>query len=94
MIGNQGMASVIDTMKMEIMNQCSCGRDKAIYFCKNKSCPKNQSQPYYCFVCQQDEEDSHDHKALSIVKEVREHQAVWDSMKDELASLLAAAMKV
>jgi hypothetical protein len=46
-------------------------------------------------VCQQDEgEQTHDHKAFSIIKEVREQQGVWDAMKDELSSLLAAATKV
>ncbi len=39
MVENLGMQSMADHLKIEIMKVCSCGREKAINFCKNKNCP-------------------------------------------------------
>ncbi len=69
MVENLPQQSILDFLKIEIMPSCSCGRDKAINFCKNKNCPQNQKQPYYCILCQQ-EDDIHDHKSISITKEI------------------------
>ena len=38
---NEGQMSMADFYKIEIMPVCSCGRDKAINFCKKKDCPQN-----------------------------------------------------
>ncbi len=69
MIENLGMQSMADHLKIEIMKVCSCGREKAINFCKNKNCPQNTTQPYYCILCME-EDDIHDHKSVSISKEI------------------------
>ena len=71
MVENLALQSMADILKIEIMPECSCGREKAINFCKNKSCPQNQSQPYYCILCQQNE-DLHDPRSISISKEIDE----------------------
>ncbi len=69
MIENSSIQSMADILKIEIMPTCSCGREKAIHFCKNKNCPQNSTQPYYCILCIQ-EEDVHDHKSVYISKEI------------------------
>jgi hypothetical protein len=45
------MTSRKDFFNFDEMGLCSCGEDKATYFCKKKECPNNQKQPYYCLIC-------------------------------------------
>ena len=88
------MSTVNDILKIEMMKMCSCGREKAVYFCKFKECPNNQSQPYYCMLCSDDEENKHMHKESRINKEIQIQQAKWMSAKDEIESLLRKASHI
>ena len=38
---NAPQMTMDDFYKKEMMPECSCGRDKAINFCKKKDCPQN-----------------------------------------------------
>ena len=70
------MATVADTTKEEIMQPCDCGRGKAIFYCKEQSCPSHTKQPVYCLLCCED--DKHPHiKLIRIIKEVDEWKAKW-----------------
>ncbi len=90
---NVPQRSMADYYKIEIMPECSCGRDKVISFCKKKDCPQNKTQPYYCKECG-DEEDVHDHKAISINKEIESIRPLWNALKDEHTTLLTKATKI
>ena len=35
---NNAQITLADFFKIEIMPECSCGRDKVIYFCKKTDC--------------------------------------------------------
>ena len=43
--------SMADALKAEIMKQCSCGREKAIFFCNDETCISHTEQPFYCLFC-------------------------------------------
>ena len=59
-MSGDNMTSIKDFFNIEEMGTCSCGQDKAIYFCKKKECPNNKHQPYYCFLCSE-KPDQHEH---------------------------------
>ena len=85
--------SMVDILKIEMMPECSCKREKAINFCKNKSCPQNQTQPYYCILCMQNEE-IHDHRSVSISKEIEDLTVLWNKLKDQHTTLITKATKI
>jgi uncharacterized coiled-coil DUF342 family protein len=41
-----------------------------------------------------DKDDTHDHKAVSIKKEIESIKPLWNALKDELATLLTKATKI
>jgi hypothetical protein len=80
------MTSIIDFFKFEDMGPCSCGKDKAIYFCKKTSCPSNLKQPYYCLVCSENA-DLHDHANVRIITEIKSQTEKWEKMKNDIKTL-------
>ena len=87
------MATVADITKEEMMKPCECGRNKAIYYCKEKSCPSHTKRPVYCIFCFED--DVHpDHKPVRISKEIEEWKAKWLSLKEQLANMEDEAIKI
>ena len=64
------MQTMADIMKCEMMPICSCNREKAIYFCKTMNCPNNCSQPYYCMLCADEEEEKHSHPQTRMNREI------------------------
>ena len=80
------MTSIKDFFNFEEMGLCSCGKDKAIYFCKKKECPNHQKQPYYCVLCSETS-DLHEHSIVRIVTEIKLQNEKWDAMKNELKTL-------
>ena len=58
------MSTLGDKLMLEKMPQCSCGKDKAIFYCKFPAC-KLHHQKYSCTDCA----ETHEHGPLSIVKE-------------------------
>ena len=87
------MSTLIDAMNAEIMKPCDCKREKAIYFCNEKSCPGNTKQPFYCLFCFED--DKHpDHKAVRANKVVEDYKSKWLNFKKDLAELVSDAAKI
>ena len=65
------LSTMFDMMNSEMMPDCSCKREKAFYFCKAKTCPNNQTQPYYCVLCADEEEEKHiNHSICRINREI------------------------
>jgi hypothetical protein len=91
---NVPQRSMADYYKIEIMPECSCGRDKVIYFCKKKDCALNKTQPLYCKECADDDDGIHDHKVFSINKEIESIRPSWNALKDEYNTLLTKATKI
>ena len=79
-ISEESMTSKKDFFNFDEMGLCSCGEDKATYFCKKKECPNNQKQPYYCLICSE-KPDNHEHSNVRIVSEIKVQTDKWDSMK-------------
>jgi hypothetical protein len=87
------MSTLIDAMNAEIMKPCDCKREKAIYFCNEKSCPANTKQPFYCLFCFED--DKHpDHKPVRVNKVVEDYKLKWLNFKKDLAELVNDAAKI
>ena len=87
------MSTLIDAMNAEIMKPCDCKRDKAIYFCNEKSCPANIKQPFYCLYCY--EGDKHpNHKPVRVNKMVEEYKLKWVNFNKDLAELVSDAAKI
>jgi len=87
------MATLIDAMNAEIMKPCECKREKAIYFCNDKSCPAYTKQQFYCLFCYED--DLHpNHKSVRVNKVVEEWKAKWVTYKKDLAELVIEAAKI
>ena len=80
------MTSKKDFFNLDEMGPCSCGKDKATYFCKKKECPSNQKQPYYCLICSENS-DLHDHANVRIVSEIKLQSDKWDLVKKDISSL-------
>lgn len=66
---SNSMTLIKDFFNFEEMGYCSCGNDKAIYFCKKRECPNNQKQPYYCLLCLETPE-LHEHSSVRVVTEI------------------------
>jgi hypothetical protein len=80
-------------MNAELMQPCACKREKAIYFCNDKSCPAQSKQQFYCYFCF--EEDVHpDHKPVRVNKVVDEYKTKWLDFKEKLAALVADGAKI
>ncbi len=88
------MATVADATKEEMMKPCECGRNKAIYYCKEKSCPSHTIRPVYCIVCYEEDDLHAEHKLVRISKEIDEWNAKWVSMKEQLANMEDEAIKI
>ncbi len=87
------MATLIDAMNAEIMKPCDCKREKAIYFCSDKSCPAYTQRQFYCLFCF--EEDLHpNHKPVRVNKVVDEYKQKWITYKKDLADLVIEAAKI
>ncbi len=43
-------------------------------------CKNNKSQPYYCIMCNDPDEDKHDHKSFRIAKEVEKIGEKWEAL--------------
>jgi hypothetical protein len=89
-MSGDNMTSIKDFFNFEEMGLCSCGKDKAIYYCKKKECPNNQKQPYYCLLCSENS-DLHDHSNVRIITEIKLQNEKWIAMKDEIATLSSKA---
>ena len=75
------------------MQPCVCKREKAIYFCNEKSCPAHTTQQFYCLFCYED--DVHPgHKSVRVNKVVEEYKERWLSLKQKLADLVTDAAKI
>ena len=72
------MNTINDIYNFEMMQVCSCGRQKAVYFCKYQDCPNHRTQPYYCPLCSDDEEEKHMHKEAKIAREVQLIKNKWN----------------
>ena len=61
-----------ETLMLEKMPKCNCGRDlETIFVClkTEQQCPASKNQKYYCLKCSQDD-DKHDHRPIAIVNEL------------------------
>ena len=85
-MSGENMTSRKDFFNFDEMGLCSCGEDKATYFCKKKECPNNQKQPYYCLICSE-KPDMHDHTNVRIVSEIKLQSDKWDLVKKDISSL-------
>jgi hypothetical protein len=75
------------------MQPCVCKREKAIYFCTEKSCPAHTTQQFYCLFCYED--DVHPgHKSVRVNKVVDEYKFKWLDFKEKLAVLVTDAAKI
>ena len=62
--------AVVSKLKLDLMEKCKCGNNlEALFICKVDTCKSFEKQRYYCLICFDDEE-KHNHKSLSIAKEV------------------------
>ncbi len=45
--------SYVDTItkQMQTAIDCSCGQDKAVFFCDDKDCKNNATQQIFCMFC-------------------------------------------
>jgi len=65
-----------DMAKEELLPFCSCGRAKAVFFCKQKVfC--NSGQGMYCAACMED----HDHGPMFTMKKTNEEHEKWLILK-------------
>ena len=81
------MSTIADALKSEIMQQCKCNRNQAIYICTEKTCPSHTTQPLYCLFCFEDQKLHPTHFPVRISKEVSDLEAKWKKLKEQLAAL-------
>ncbi len=81
---SDNMTSIKDFFNFEEMGPCSCGKDKAIYFCKKKECPNTQT--YYCLLCSENP-DLHDHANVRVITEIKACHEKWSTLKNEITDL-------
>ena len=67
---SQVMASMADLYNMEMMADCSCGRDKSVFICTTKECPNHTTQQFFCGICASRKEAKHIHFHIVINEEV------------------------
>lgn len=78
--------TLVDALNAEKFGPCVCKREKAIFFCKEKSCPSHISQPLYCLFCYEEEKHP-DHKLIRANKELQDWDAKWQGMWLSLSTL-------
>ncbi len=75
---NITVESMADDFKFEYMENCNCGRpQKAVFFCSDKDCPYNLTQPYYCPDCGDKLENKHNHPPSKIRRQVQVKEKDW-----------------
>jgi hypothetical protein len=76
--------TTFDILKLELMEKCNCGSGlEVLYYCKNKSCPDHENEKYYCINCSYDN-NKHDHRSLSITKELEAQHEKWQTLRHQL----------
>ena len=75
------------------MDVCKCGKDKAVYYCKDEKCPNKSSWPYYCLICLE-EAILHPHVPVRINKEINLIDTDWKHVMAELNEMVVKATEV